>query len=171
MNTGLWNAPRREIRETTKGASDAMNTVCFGKTLCLLVLTALFGCAGVLQEEPVKLREPSAPQAAVSPPPAAPVADEAETARIQAKEMLLGKWVRIQGADTIEFLADDTISLFSAVERVAYPGTYRIIDKQQVEITMKKGDPRTWGYALTKGELTLTTPTGVNMKYKRHRGK
>ena len=110
-------------------------------------------------------------RAAVAPPPAAPVPDESETARIQAREMLLGKWMRIQGADTIEFLEDGTVSLYSAVERVAYPGTYRIIDKRRIEITMKKGDPRTWEYAVTRGELTLTTPTGVNMKYKRHRGK
>ncbi len=148
-----------------------MHAIRFAKALCLLLLTALFGCAGVLQEEPVKVREPSPPPAAVAPPPAAPVPDESETARIQAREMLLGKWMRIQGADTIEFLEDGTVSLYSAVERVAYPGTYRIIDKRRIEITMKKGDPRTWEYAVTRGELTLTTPTGVNMKYKRHRGK
>lgn len=148
-----------------------MNAARFGKALCLLLLTVLCGCAGVLQEEPVRAREPSAPPAAVAPPPAAPVPDEAETARIQAREMLLGKWVRIQGADTIEFLEDDTVRLYSAVEKVAYTGSYRVIDRHQIEITMKKGDPLTWGYACTKGELTLTTPTGVGMRYKRYRGK
>jgi hypothetical protein len=57
------------------------------------------------------------------------------------------------------------------VERVDYPGSYRILDKDQIEITMKKGSALTWGYAVTKGDLTLTTPTGVDMKYKRTRGK
>lgn len=154
-----------------KRTLDAMNAGCFGKTLGLLVMTALVGCAGVLQEEPVKAREPSAPPAAVAPPPAPPVPDESETVRARAREMLLGKWRRVQGADTIEFLEDDTVSLYSAVEKTAYPGTYRVLDDSQVEITMKAGAPLTWGYAVTKGELTLTTPTGVGMKYKRLRGK
>ncbi len=92
--------------------------------------------------------------------------------RAEAKEMLLGKWRRqAQGGDTIEFFDDGTVNLYSAVERVAYPGSYRILDKDQIEITMKKGGTLTWGYAVTKGDLTLTTPTGVDMKYKRTRGK
>jgi len=86
--------------------------------------------------------------------------------------MLLGKWKRqAQGGDTIEFSDDGTVTLYSTVERVAYPGSYRILDKDQLEITMKKGGTLTWGYAVTKGDLTLTTPTGVAMKYKRTRGK
>jgi hypothetical protein len=101
-----------------------------------------------------------------------PVPDESEVMRAQAKEMLLGKWKRqALGDDTIEFLDDDTVILYSAVERVAYPGTYRILDKDQIEISMKKGGTLTWGYAVTKADLTLTTPTGVDMKYKRYRGK
>ncbi|MGE5790288.1 MAG: hypothetical protein ACM33C_05440, partial [Syntrophaceae bacterium] len=73
--------------------------------------------------------------------------------------------------DTIEFMEDGTVTLYSAVERIAYPGSYRILDKEQLEITMKKGGTLTWGYAVTKGDLTLTAPTGVGMKYKRYRGK
>ena len=86
--------------------------------------------------------------------------------------MLLGKWRRqAEGDDTIEFSDDGTVTFYSAVERVAYPGSYRILDKDQVEITMKKGGTLTWGYVVTKGDLTLTTPTGVEMKYRRYRGK
>jgi hypothetical protein len=92
--------------------------------------------------------------------------------RSRAREMLLGKWRRqAQGGDTIEFMEDGTVILYSAVERIGYPGSYRILDKEQLEITMKKGGTLTWGYAVTKGDLTLTTPTGVSMKYKRYRGK
>jgi hypothetical protein len=141
------------------------------RILFLLLLLALSGCAGILQEEAAKPQEPSPPPAVVAPIPA-PVPDESEMIRAQAKEMLLGKWKRqAMGDDTIEFMEDDTVILFSAVERVAYPGSYRILDKDQVEITMKKGGTLTWGYAVTKGDLTLTTPTGVSMKYKRIRVK
>lgn len=137
---------------------------------CLFLVPALIGCAGVLQDEAVKAPEQRAPQAIAAP--AAPVPDEAETARLRGKEMLLGKWRRdAQGGDTIEFFDDGTVSFFSAVEKMAYPGSYHILDKDKVEISMKNGAPLTWGYTVTKGELTLTTPTGVGMKYKRTRGK
>ena len=130
----------------------------------LFLLVALLGCAGTLQQEAVKPQEPSPQPAAVAAPPAPPVPDESEMIRSRAKEMLLGKWRRqAQGGDTIEFMEDGTVTLYSAVERIAYPGSYRILDKEQLEITMKKGGTLTWGYAVTKGELTLTTPTGVGM--------
>ncbi|HET6490728.1 MAG TPA: hypothetical protein VFG28_13315 [Syntrophales bacterium] len=139
--------------------------------ILFLLLLALFGCAGVLQEEAAKPQEP-VPQPAVIAPPPAPVPDESEMIRDKAKDMLLGKWKRqALGDDTIEFMEDGTVVLYSAVERVAYPGSYRILDKDQLEITMKKGGSLTWGYAVTKGDLTLTTPTGVDMKYKRMRSK
>ncbi len=145
----------------------------YGRALLLIFLVALFGCAGIQQEQAVKPVEPPVPEAVVSaPPPAAPVPDESEMIRAQAKEMLLGKWKRqAMGDDTIEFLDNDTVILYSAVERIAYSGSYRILDRDQIEITMKKGGALTWGYAVTKGDLTLTTPTGVSMKYKRIRGK
>ncbi len=140
------------------------------RILFLLLLLLLFGCAGIPQEEASKPQDP--PLSIVVPPTPAPVPDESEIIRAQAKEMLIGKWKRqALGDDTIEFMEDDTVILYSAVERVAYPGSYRILDKNQIEITMKKGGPLTWGFAVTKGELTLTTPTGVDMKYKRTRGK
>ena len=143
----------------------------FCSVIGLFLLFALLGCAGTLQEGAVKPREPS-PQPATVAPSLPPVPDESETIRAEAKEMLLGKWKRqALGDDTIEFLGDDTVIFYSAVERVAYPGSYRILDKDQIEITMKKGGTLTWGYAVTKGDLTLTTPTGVVMKYKRYRGK
>jgi hypothetical protein len=136
----------------------------------LFLLLALLGCAGILQEGAVKPPETSPQQAVVAPQP--PVPDESEMIRSRAKEMLLGKWRRqAQGGDTIEFMEDGTVTLYSAVERIVYPGSYRILDKDQIEITMKKGGTLTWGYAVTKGDLTLTTPTGVDMKYKRTRGK
>lgn len=132
----------------------------------LFLLFSLLGCAGMA----VETREPLPQAAEVVPPP--PVPDASEMIRAEAKEMLLGKWKRqAQGGDTIEFFDDGTVNLYSAVERVAYPGIYRILDKDQLEITMKKGGTLTWGYAVTKGDLTLTTPTGVDMKYKRTRGK
>jgi hypothetical protein len=141
------------------------------KVIAPLVLIALFGCAGIQHEQTLKPREP-APQSAEAAVtvPAQPVPDESEMIRSRAKEMLLGKWRRQEG-DTIEFMEDGTVTLYSAVERIAYPGDYRILDKEQLEITMKKGGTLTWGYAVTKGELTLTAPTGVGMKYKRYRGK
>ena len=138
--------------------------------IALLLLIALFGCAGIQQEETVKPREPSPQSTVAVTPQAQPVPDESEMIRSRAKEMLLGKWRRQEG-DTIEFMEDGTVTLYSAVERIAYPGSYRILDKEQLEITMKKGGTLTWGYAVTKGDLTLTTPTGVSMKYKRYRGK
>ena len=144
------------------------------KLLCLLLIPAAIGCAGILQDEAAKTREPSAPHeiAVPAPAPAAPVPDEAELARQRGKEMLLGKWRRdAQGGDTIEFLDDGTVTFFSAVEKRAYPGSFRVLDKDQVEIKMKSGAPLTWGYAVTRGELTLTTPTGVGMKYRHYRGK
>jgi len=138
----------------------------------LFVLVALLGCAGTLQQEAVKPQEPSPQPAAVAAPPAPPVPDESEMIRSRAKEMMLGKWRRqAQGGDTIEFMEDDTVTMYSNVEKVAYPGSYRILDKDQIEITMKKGSTLTWTYTVTKGDLTLTTPTGVDMKYKRYRGK
>ena len=144
----------------------------FCSVIGLFLLFALLGCAGILQEGAVKTQEPSPQPAAVATPPAPPVPDESEMIRAEAKEMLLGKWRRqAQGGDTIEFFDDGTVNLYSAVERVAYPGSYRILDKDQLEITMKKGSTLTWRYAVTKGDLTLTTPTGVDMKYKRTRGK
>ncbi len=137
----------------------------------LFLLFALLGCAGILQEGAVKPQEPSQ-QPETAAPSLPPVPDESETIRAEAKEMLLGKWKRqAQGDDTIEFLGDDTVNLYSAVERVVYPGSYRILDRDQLEITMKNGSTLTWRYAVTKGDLTLTTPTGVDMKYKRYRGK
>ena len=149
-----------------------MNKTPYCKMMGLLLLFAFFGCAGILQEEAVKPQEPSPQPAAVAPPPALPVPDESEMIRSKAKEMLLGKWRRqAQGGDTIEFSDDGTLTFYSAVERVAYPGSYRILDKDQLEITMKKGGTLTWGYAVTQGDLTLTTPTGVDMKYRRYRGK
>jgi hypothetical protein len=139
----------------------------FCSVISLFLLFALLGCAGMA----VETREPL-PQAAEVVPPPPPVPDASEMIRAEAKEMLLGKWKRqAQGGDTIEFFDDGTVNLYSAVERVAYPGSYRILDKDQLEITMKKGGTLTWGYAVTKGDLTLTTPTGVDMKYKRTRGK
>jgi hypothetical protein len=148
-----------------------MKKTAYRRILYLLLVLALFGCAGVLQEEAAKPQEP-VPQPAVIAPPPAPVPDESEMIRDKAKEMLLGKWKRqALGDDTIEFMEDGTVVLYSAVERVAYPGSYRILDKDQLEITMKKGGSLTWGYAVTKGDLTLTTPTGVDMKYKRMRSK
>ncbi|OPY08742.1 MAG: hypothetical protein A4E67_00925 [Syntrophaceae bacterium PtaB.Bin038] len=138
--------------------------------LCLLLIPALVGCAGVLQDEAAKAPEPPVPREIAAP--AAPIPDEAETVRLQGKEMLLGKWRRdAPGGDTIEFLDDGTVNFFSAVEKRAYPGSYRVLDKDKLEIVMKSGAPLTWGYAVTRGELTLTTPTGVGMKYKRSRGK
>ena len=137
----------------------------------LFLLFAFLGCTGIQQEVTVKPQEPSPQPAAVAPPPP-PVPDESEMIRAEAKGMLLGKWKRqAQGGDTIEFLDDGTVNLYSAVERVAYPGSYRVLDKDKLEITMKKGSTLIWGYAVTKGDLTLTTPTGVDMKYKRIRGK
>jgi hypothetical protein len=144
----------------------------FCSVIGLFLLFALLGCAGILQEEPVKPQEPSPQPAAVATPQAPPIPDESEMIRAEAKGMLLGKWKRqAQGGDTIEFSDDGTVTLYSTVERVAYPGSYRILDKDLLEITMKKGGTLTWGYAVTKGDLTLTTPTGVAMKYKRTRGK
>ncbi len=148
-----------------------MITRCWS-ALLLVVLVALFGCAGIQQEQAVKPVEPPVPEEAVSPPPVEPVPDEAERARLQGQELLLGKWRRdAQGGDTIEFFDDGKVTFFSAVEKIPYPGSYRVLDKDQVEITMKDGKPMTWGYIVTKGDLTLTTPTGVGMKYKRYRGK
>lgn len=142
------------------------------KLLCLLLMPAAIGCAGILQDEAAKTREPSAPHEIAAPAPEAPVPDEAELARQRGKEMLLGKWRRdAQGGDTIEFLDDGTVTFFSAVEKKAYPGSFRVLDRDQVEIKMKSGAPLTWGYAVTRGELTLTTPTGVGMKYRHYRGK
>ncbi|HEX7539808.1 MAG TPA: hypothetical protein VF358_05865 [Syntrophales bacterium] len=144
----------------------------FCSVIGLFLLFSFLGCAGIQQEGAVKPQEPSPQPATIVTPPAPPVPDESEMIRAEAKEMLLGKWKRqALGDDTIEFLGDDTVIFYSAVERVAYPGSYRILDKDQIEITMKKGGTLTWGYAVTKGDLTLTTPTGVNMKYKRYRGK
>jgi len=138
----------------------------------LFLMVALWGCAGILQEEAAQTGKPLPPAAAVATPPAPPVIDESEMIRSRAKEMLLGKWRRqAQGGDTIEFVDDGTVTLYSAVERVDYRGSYRILDSDRIEITMKKGSALTWGYAVTKGDLTLTTPTGVDMKYKRYRGK
>jgi hypothetical protein len=138
----------------------------FCSVISLFLLFALLGCAGIA----VETKEPLPQAAEVVPPP--PVPDASEMIRAEAKEMLLGKWKRqAQGGDTIEFFDDGTVNLYSAVERVAYPGIYRILDKDHLEITMKKGGTLTWGYAVTKGDLTLTTPTGVDMKYKRTRGK
>jgi hypothetical protein len=138
----------------------------FCSVISLFLLFSLLGCAGIA----VETREPLPQAAEVVPPP--PVPDASEMIRAEAKEMLLGKWKRqAQGGDTIEFFDDGTVNLYSAVERVAYPGIYRILDKDHLEITMKKGGTLTWGYAVTKGDLTLTTPTGVDMKYKRTRGK
>ncbi len=57
------------------------------------------------------------------------------------------------------------------MEKRAYPAASGVLDRDMVEIQMKSGSPLTWGYAVTRGELTLTTPTGVGMKYKRSRGK
>ena len=149
-----------------------METARTRKLLCLLLIPAAVGCAGILQEEAVKAPEPMAQQEIAAPAPAAPVPDEAELARQRGKEMLLGKWRRdAQGGDTIEFLDDGTVTFFSAVEKRAYPGSFRVLDKDQVEIKMKSGAPLTWGYAVTRGELTLTTPTGVGMKYRHYRGK
>lgn len=142
------------------------------KLLCLLLIPAAIGCAGILQDEAAKTREPSAPHEIAAPAPAAPVPDEAELARQRGKEMLLGRWRRdAQGGDTIEFLDDGTVTFFSAVEKRAYPGSFRVLDKAQVEIQMKSAAPLTWGYAVTRGELTLTTPTGVAMKYRHYRSK
>jgi hypothetical protein len=140
------------------------------KMIASLLLITLFGCAGIQQEGTVKPQEPSPQSTVAVTPPAQPVPDESEMIRSRAKEMLLGKWRRQEG-DTIEFMEDGTVTLYSAVERIAYPGSYRILDKEQLEITMKKGGTLTWGYAVTKADLTLTTPTGVGMKYKRYRGK
>ena len=138
----------------------------FCSVISLFLLFALLGCAGIA----VETKEPLPQAAEVVPPP--PVPDASEMIRAEAKEMLLGKWKRqAQGGDTIEFFDDGTVNLYSAVERVAYPGIYRILDKDHLEITMKKGGTLIWGYAVTKGDLTLTTPTGVDMKYKRIRGK
>mgnify|MGYP003592915476 FL=1 len=149
-----------------------METARTRKLLCLLLIPAAVGCAGILQEEAVKAPEPMAQQEIAAPAPAAPVPDEAELARQRGKEMLLGKWRRdAQGGDTIEFLDDGTVTFFSAVEKRAYPGSFRVLDKDQVEIQMKSGAPLTCGYAVTRGELTLTTPTGVGMKYRHYRGK
>jgi len=132
----------------------------------MFLLVALLGCAGMA----VETREPLPQAAEVAPPP--PVPDASEMIRAEAKEMLVGKWRRqAQGGDTIEFFDDGTVILYSAVERIDYPGSYRILDKDQLEISMKKGGTLTWGYAVTKGDLTLTAPTGVDMKYKRTRGK
>jgi hypothetical protein len=140
--------------------------------LSLILFPFAIGCAGLVPEETARPREPAVPQADVSPPAAVSVPDEAEAVRMHAREMLLGKWRRdAQGGDTIEFFDDGTVSFFSAVEKVAYPGSFRILDKARMEIQMKSGAPLTWGYAVTKGELTLTTPTGMGMKYKRYRGK
>ncbi len=142
------------------------------KLLCLFLMPAAIGCAGILHDEAAKAPEPRAPQEIVAPAPAAPVPDEAEIARRRGKELLLGKWRRdAQGGDTIEFFDDGTVSFFSAVEKKAYPGSFRVLDKDQVEIQMKSGAPLTWGYAVTRGELTLTTPTGVGLKYRHYRGK
>jgi hypothetical protein len=141
------------------------SSLCGAIGLCFL-LFALLGCAGMAVEP-----QGSSPQpAAVAPPP--PIPDDSEMIRSKAKEMLLGKWRRqAQGDDTIEFSDDGTVTFHSAVEKVDYPGSYRILDRDQIEITMKKGGTLTWGYAVTQGELTLTTPTGVDMKYRRTRGK
>ena len=144
----------------------------FCSVIGLLLLFALLGCAGILQEEAVQTRKPLPQTEAVAPPPAPAVPDESEMILSRAKEMLLGKWRRqAQGGDTIEFVDDGTVTLHSAVERVDYTGSYRILDKDRIEITMKKGSTLTWEYAVTKGDLTLTTPTGMDMKYKRYRGK
>lgn len=138
--------------------------------LSLVLIPLLIGCAGVLQDEAAKVPELSDQRQIAAP--AAPVPDEEETARVRGKEMLLGKWRRdAQGGDTIEFFDDGTVSFFSAVEKAVYPGSYRILDKDKVEIKMRSGAALTWGYAVTRGELILTTPTGVGMKYKRYRGK
>ena len=140
--------------------------------LSLVLLPFVIGCAGLVPEEAARPREPAVPQADVSPPAAVSAPGEAEPALMHAREMLLGKWRRdAQGGDTIEFFDDGRVSFFSAVEKVAYPGSFRILDKARMEIQMKNGAPLTWGYAVTKGELTLTTPTGMGMKYKRYRGK
>lgn len=134
-------------------------------------MLALFGCTGLSQEErTAKSPEPTLQPAEVAKPQP-PDPDESDMIRLRAKEELLGKWKRqAQGDDTIEFFEDGTVNFYSAVEKVAYPGSYLILDKDRIEITMAKGGTLTWGYAVAKGELTLTAPTGVGMKYKRFRG-
>lgn len=143
-------------------------TACW-RNICLVLLCGLLGCAAIHPEKAATSGDPS-PQSVTVAVPAPPVPDESEIIRNRAKELLIGKWRRqIQGGDTIEFLEDGTVTFFSAVERVVYPGSYRILDKDQIEITMKNGGTLTWGYSVTKGDLTLTTPTGVDMKYRRSR--
>jgi hypothetical protein len=160
----LKNARRREWKAMKK-------TPCKVISLLLLVF-ALSGCAGLPQQQAAKPQEPSSQPAVLVASPAPPVPEESEMIRSMAKEMLLGKWRRqAEGGDMIEFSDDGTVTFYSVVERVAYPGSYRILDKDRVEITMKKGGTLTWGYAVTKGDLTITTPTGVVMKYRRYRGK
>ena len=86
-------------------------------------------------------------------------------------EVLANEWGERNHASVVSFLEDGTVTIFSAVERTPYTGSYRVFDRDRLEITMKKGGTLTWGYAVTKGELTLTAPTGVEMKYRRYRGR
>ena len=50
---------------------------------------------------------------------------------------------------------DGTVNLYSAVERVAYPGSYRVLDKDKLEITMKKGGTLIWGHSETTQNLDM----------------
>ena len=127
--------------------------------LCLAALFILVpgGCASI--EEVAKVPEVST-GAVVRP--AEPVVDD------HLKEVLVGKWKRHgEGGDTIEFKEDGTVVFFSAIEKTAHPGTYRVMDDKQVSTTMNQGEPIIWGYSVTRNELSLKAPAGLVLKYRR----
>ncbi len=135
-----------------------------------LGLALLFGgCAET--GKTVKPEPPATSPPAVAAPAPESVPDAAEAARVRAEALLVGKWKRASyGNDTIEFKPDGSVSFYSAVERTSYPGVFRVLDKDRMEITLKKGSVLNWTFSVGKNELTLTTLTGVEMKYRRTRG-
>ena len=84
---------------------------------------------------------------------------------IQQSWVMIGKWQKVDGKDTIEFMRDGTMNVVSGPTTIKT--TFRMNDPKKLEISLGSFGSLPLQMAVDKDILTLTDAKGQALKYKK----
>lgn len=83
----------------------------------------------------------------------------------QQSWVMVGKWQKVDGKDTVEFMRDGTVSMVSGPTTIKT--TFRMNDPKKLEISLGSFGCVPLQVAVEKDVLTLTDAKGQTQKYKK----
>lgn len=84
---------------------------------------------------------------------------------VQQSWVMIGKWQKVDGKDTVEFMRDGTVTVVSGPTTIKT--TFRMNDPKKLEIALGNFGSIPLQVAVEKDILTLTDAKGQALKYKK----